>query len=228
MAGHFSRMLKYLFSALRLQVAVRKSCNRNPSRVVRSYGKVNTFESPRLSSIQEGKSGRWFLKFRGAKNKAETLEVPPLNAELIQRHVADMRGLLFKDDFIRHRAFMTRFVDIIKIWKTDKVGDAKTKALKEKNGKVSIRYTLPLRGASPAGHPALDEVGTSCSRSAISRGRLGNPLEENREIQAVLPGVKYASRRPEDEEPIFENMAYLLNTSEVVNRIAKIPKVIHV
>ena len=121
-----------------------------------------------------------------------------------------MRGLLFKDDFIRHRAFMTRFVDIIKIWKTDKVGDAKTKALKEKNGKVSIRYTLPLRGA------------------AISGGRLGNPLEENREIQAVLPGVKYASRRPEDEEPIFENMAYLLNTSEVVNRIAKIPKVIHV
>ena len=97
-----------------------------------------------------------------------------------------MRGLLFKDDFIRHRAFMTRFVDIIKIWKTDKVGDAKTKALKEKNGKVSIRYTLPLRGASPAGHPALGEVGTSCSRGAISRGRLGNPLEENREIQAVL------------------------------------------
>ena len=226
MAGRFSRMLKYLFSALNLQVAVRKSCNRKPSRVVRSYGKVNTFESPRLSSIQEGKSGRWFLKFRGAKNKAETLEVPPLNAELIQRHVADMRGLLFEDDFIRHRAFMTRFVDIIKIWKAEQTSGEQAKALKEKNGKVSIRYTLPLRGASPAGHPALGEVGTSCSRGAISEGRLGNPLVENRESRSVLTGVKYASRRPGDGEPIFENMAYLLDVSDVQNRIAKIPKVI--
>ena len=59
--------------------------------------------------------------------------------------------------------------------------------VKIKSGEVSIRYTLPLRGSG-----------------AISGGRLGNPLVENRESRSVLTGVKYASPETPKGEPYSE------------------------